>query len=451
MPVAEFQAVVLAAGKGSRMPDLTAEKPRCLLPVGIKPLVYFPLRKLQDFGITDVMLVVSTDEKQQIKSVLDKTDLVIKIEYISKPNNDEGSAETLRKIADRITTNLLVMSCDLIADFKLQEMAKMFREKEASLLVLLFDGDHKPKTNVPGIKKIIPEYDCYSVSKIDDRLAYCKSAGDIGKMLQYPRGTLQRFPLCTVYTKKTDGHCYMMKKWVVKYLKSITDISTIKGEFLPHMCLKQLKIIQRPGVYTNGYVEGCKAEDDDVFRYIYDDRREKGISYNNYKDFLAAHRMKDMIKCFAHRARPDQFGIRVNSLPMYWTIHERIHQLLVKLLPNEENQYIDAKSDVKSSQVTKTFVWSGATIEEKTSLDKSIVGANSSIGTLSRIKNSVIMNNVVVSENVVIENCIICDHAVIREGSKLTGCLVGSKRFIRENSVHTNEVITGMDNMLEIE
>jgi translation initiation factor eIF-2B subunit gamma len=48
----EFQAVVLAAGKGSRMPEITSGKPKCLLPVGTKPLVWYPLYKLQQSGFT---------------------------------------------------------------------------------------------------------------------------------------------------------------------------------------------------------------------------------------------------------------------------------------------------------------------------------------------------------------------------------------------------------------
>lgn len=48
----EFQAVVLAAGSGSRMSELTAGKPKCLLPVGTKPLVWYPLHKLQTSGFT---------------------------------------------------------------------------------------------------------------------------------------------------------------------------------------------------------------------------------------------------------------------------------------------------------------------------------------------------------------------------------------------------------------
>lgn len=52
MLLPEFQAVVLAAGKGSRMPEITAGKPKCLLPVGNKPLVWYPLQKLESVGFT---------------------------------------------------------------------------------------------------------------------------------------------------------------------------------------------------------------------------------------------------------------------------------------------------------------------------------------------------------------------------------------------------------------
>ena len=42
-----FQAVVLAGGKGSRMTDLSNSKPKCLLPIGNYPMVYYPLSLLK--------------------------------------------------------------------------------------------------------------------------------------------------------------------------------------------------------------------------------------------------------------------------------------------------------------------------------------------------------------------------------------------------------------------
>lgn len=46
----EFQAVLMAAGGGSRMTDLTASIPKPLLPVGNRPLLWYPLNLLERAG-----------------------------------------------------------------------------------------------------------------------------------------------------------------------------------------------------------------------------------------------------------------------------------------------------------------------------------------------------------------------------------------------------------------
>lgn len=50
MGVQEFQAVVMAAGKGSRMTELTARRVKCLLPVGNHPMIWYPLQMLETHG-----------------------------------------------------------------------------------------------------------------------------------------------------------------------------------------------------------------------------------------------------------------------------------------------------------------------------------------------------------------------------------------------------------------
>ena len=46
----EFQAIVLAGGKGTRMSDLSSNIPKCLLPIGNKPMIYYPVRMLEKAG-----------------------------------------------------------------------------------------------------------------------------------------------------------------------------------------------------------------------------------------------------------------------------------------------------------------------------------------------------------------------------------------------------------------
>lgn len=46
----EFQAVILAAGTGTRFRDLVGDHPKCLLPVGPYPLIFYPLNFASTYG-----------------------------------------------------------------------------------------------------------------------------------------------------------------------------------------------------------------------------------------------------------------------------------------------------------------------------------------------------------------------------------------------------------------
>jgi len=57
--VREFQAIVMAGGRGSRMTELTAGRPKCLLPIGNKPMVWYPLQLLERTGIKGKLLHIA--------------------------------------------------------------------------------------------------------------------------------------------------------------------------------------------------------------------------------------------------------------------------------------------------------------------------------------------------------------------------------------------------------
>lgn len=50
-------AVILAAGRGSRMKGLTEEKPKCLLELAGRPLLHWQLDAMRVAGITDIVVV----------------------------------------------------------------------------------------------------------------------------------------------------------------------------------------------------------------------------------------------------------------------------------------------------------------------------------------------------------------------------------------------------------
>ncbi len=53
----EIRGVVLAGGSGSRLHPLTKTTNKHLLPVGDRPMVYYPIERLCEAGITDILVV----------------------------------------------------------------------------------------------------------------------------------------------------------------------------------------------------------------------------------------------------------------------------------------------------------------------------------------------------------------------------------------------------------
>lgn len=55
--ILEFQAVVLAAGRGSRLPDVGGAVSKCLLPVGPYPVVWYSLNLLEKIGFQGILFL----------------------------------------------------------------------------------------------------------------------------------------------------------------------------------------------------------------------------------------------------------------------------------------------------------------------------------------------------------------------------------------------------------
>jgi mannose-1-phosphate guanylyltransferase len=88
-----MKAFLLAAGKGERLRPLTDTVPKCLVPIGGKPLLYQWLRLLEKYGITDVFLNLH-HLAEQVKMYVKKTDHRVRIKMYYEPQL-LGSAGTV--------------------------------------------------------------------------------------------------------------------------------------------------------------------------------------------------------------------------------------------------------------------------------------------------------------------------------------------------------------------
>uniref|UniRef100_A0A8C0R2N4 Translation initiation factor eIF2B subunit gamma n=1 Tax=Canis lupus dingo TaxID=286419 RepID=A0A8C0R2N4_CANLU len=89
----EFQAVVMAVGGGSRMTDLTSSIPKPLLPVGNKPLIWYPLNLLERVGFEEVIVITTRDVQ---KALSGEFKMKMKLDIVCIPDEaDKGTADSL--------------------------------------------------------------------------------------------------------------------------------------------------------------------------------------------------------------------------------------------------------------------------------------------------------------------------------------------------------------------
>ena len=219
------QAVVMAAGKGSRMTDLTCTKPKCLLPVAGCPLVWHPLDMLQSNGFTEAIVIVPDVAKNEVIKIPEKYNLSIKLDVVGiSGQEDMGTADSLRLVSDKLTgSDIIIVSGDLVMEESLRGIMDLHRMKNASFTSLLAKNSIDMKAViVPGDKKNTKykkERDLIGLH--GDHLCLFTAEADVEEEeVKISSKVMRNVGSFTVHTNLLDGHLYVMKKWVCDYIIS---------------------------------------------------------------------------------------------------------------------------------------------------------------------------------------------------------------------------------------
>ena len=108
-----MKAVVLAAGKGTRLKPLTNTKPKHLIPVGGKPILEHVLLTLKKVGIHEIYIIVGYKAEMIKDKFSDGSNLGLKIEYIVQ-SKLLGTADAIKTAQPYVDENFLVVYGDLL-------------------------------------------------------------------------------------------------------------------------------------------------------------------------------------------------------------------------------------------------------------------------------------------------------------------------------------------------
>ncbi len=111
------QAVILAAGEGTRMRPLTYTRPKVMLPVFNKPILEHLITELKQAGINDVVFVVGYRDDTIREHFGDGSEWGIKIDYVTQ-RKQLGTADALRSSSHLLEDKFLMLNGDAIIDSK---------------------------------------------------------------------------------------------------------------------------------------------------------------------------------------------------------------------------------------------------------------------------------------------------------------------------------------------
>jgi len=137
-----LKAVLLVGGAGTRLRPLTYVVPKCLLPVGGKPLLERTMRYLEGHGITEFVLCVAYLKKQIIDAFGDGSSLGFKIQY-AEADVPLGTAGQLRTASGLLGETFLVMNGDIVTNINVSKLVAAHEGAGAVATIALKEFDVK--------------------------------------------------------------------------------------------------------------------------------------------------------------------------------------------------------------------------------------------------------------------------------------------------------------------
>jgi MurNAc alpha-1-phosphate uridylyltransferase len=203
-----MHAMILAAGFGTRMQDLTQQTPKPLLKVGNTTLIEHNIKKLLASGVEKIIINTHYLSEKIISHLQNYNEVIF-----TKEQKILNSGGGIINALDFLTDKFIVINCDVLSDYDLSNLN--LSPNKLAKLILVDNPDHNPngdfeynneKLTFSGIgiynKKLFVNYPLKSIALatiIRDNLADIEFAKYEGFWLDV--GTRERLKIADNYLK----------------------------------------------------------------------------------------------------------------------------------------------------------------------------------------------------------------------------------------------------------
>jgi translation initiation factor eIF-2B subunit gamma len=424
----EFEAFIFAAGRGSRLRDLTSDVVRPLLPVGNKPLIWYPLNTLEKAGFKSVTVCILSSTAASIENALKEYDFGLNISFYHVQDDDDwGTSNTLKDACKNVTCDILVLSCDIITDLPLETLADIHRRNDALVTMCFYPQPPKSELKPPGGLKDT-DFDFVVLDHNTNEVVYMSAEADVEGEIALTKSLLEQHPLVDFYTKLIDSHIYFIKKDALSILAtSCADFTSIRSEFIPKLVeLRQTETV------TKKYAKLNNSRNEDQL-----DEETESQHVNKRRS------------CYAIVAR-NNYCLRVNTVPSYYLANMEILSKanFVATVADFVQVHGSATVSSKAHIANDSFIGLSAKVEDKVSVKHSMIGPHCIIGERAAITNSIILANVKVGNGCQINGSVVSVNTELDDKVELKGCVVGSGHHLLSGTKYTNEVLIDPDRMM---
>jgi mannose-1-phosphate guanylyltransferase len=223
-------AVVLVGGSGLRCRPLTEDLPKCMIPLRGKPLVYWTLTWLRDFGFDHAVLGVSY-HKEVVMEYLKENDLGMKVDFsvhTQEGETGEGFRLAIRRhVPDE---DFLAMNGDELTNMNLEKFVAFHLAQKgvATIAVSPMESPYAvleiKGTNIVGFKeKPLLEDKLVSAGIYVFNHAICDYLPEVGKIEKTAFPQLAKQGLLKAYKLGQK------ERWLT--VNSVKDLSVAEKEF----------------------------------------------------------------------------------------------------------------------------------------------------------------------------------------------------------------------------
>ena len=130
-----MKALILAAGKGTRLKPLTNFLPKALIPLQGRPIISYIIAKIKQTGLKDIGIVINKRDYRKFKAHLKIPGVRIKYIFQNRAQGTARAVSSARKFIGK--QRFLLCWCDFISPFDFRKIIRAHQRFQPSATILI--------------------------------------------------------------------------------------------------------------------------------------------------------------------------------------------------------------------------------------------------------------------------------------------------------------------------